>query len=316
MEVKDVSVVIPICSPTKELVHLVYRLTRQTVKPKEIIIINSKEYFDSSKMIMELLEEKLKMHNDLELLKYYEISRSEFDHGATRNMGIELATSPYVLMMTQDAVPYNHKLVEKLLEAFDDDTVAIAYARQLPKKSCKDIEKFIRSFNYDDNDRVSTEADIVEKGIMAIFNSDVCSMYNVEKYDEVGGFPAKTIFNEDQIMAYKSLKAGYKVKYCSKAQVYHSHNYTLREEFRRNFDLGVSQVQFSHIYNDISSEDRGKKLVLDTVKHLVVSGKVYLIPKLVLSSASKYLGYLLGKRYKRLSQRTINAFTLNKNYWK
>ena len=250
----EVSVVIPICNPTKELVKLVYRLSKQTIKPKEIIIINSKEYFDSSALALDKINEMLDKQNDKDILRVIEISRGEFDHGATRNKGIELATSPYVLMMTQDAIPADKRLIENLMKHFEDDSVAVCYGRQLPKSNCNEIDKYIRNFNYGPCDTVMCKQDIENKGIIAIFNSDVCSLYDVKKYKEVGGFPAKTIFNEDQILAYKSLMAGYKVAYASDALLYHSHNYSLIKEFQRNFDLGVSQEQFAYIYNNISSD--------------------------------------------------------------
>lgn len=312
----DVSVVIPICNPTKELVHLVYRLSKQTIKPKEIIIINSKEYFDSSELIIEQVEETLEKNQDAHILKIVEIPRREFDHGATRNMGMELATSPYVLMMTQDAVPANRRLIENLLQWFENDDVAICYGRQLPKRKCNEIGRYIRNLNYGEENIVVSVEDIEKKGFMAIFNSDVCSMYDVNKYFEVGGFPAKTIFNEDQIMAYKVLLADYKVVYASDACVFHSHNYSLITEFKRNFDLGVSQKQFSHIYETISSENRGVELVMCTTKHLIKIKKWWLVPKLILSSGAKYMGYVLGKKYKALPDKVVVTCSLNKNYWK
>ena len=79
-------------------------------------------------------------------------------------------------------------------------------------------------------------------GIKAFFCSDVCAMYDRKKYIEQGGFIKKTIFNEDMIMAYKFLMAGYGVYYKADACVIHSHNYSNMQQFHRNFDLGVSQA--------------------------------------------------------------------------
>lgn len=44
------------------------------------------------------------------------------------------------------------------------------------------------------------------------------------------------------------MKNGYAVEYCAKARVYHSHNYSFREQFRRNFDMGVSQKDYEEVF--------------------------------------------------------------------
>ena len=47
-------------------------------------------------------------------------------------------------------------------------------------------------------------------------------------------------------MAARALKAGYKIGYCATAQVYHSHNYTFKQQYKRNFDVAV----FMETYKD------------------------------------------------------------------
>ena len=55
-----------------------------------------------------------------------------------------------------------------------------------------------------------------------------------EAYLAVGGFDAPIITNEDMMMAAKLLHAGYALAYTPEAAVYHSHRYTMEEEYRRN----------------------------------------------------------------------------------
>ncbi len=314
MQEKSVSVVIPICSPSRELVAIVDRLLKQNKKPEEIILINSKRCFDGSEIILEEIEERFIENKDI--IKTIEIDREEFDHGATRDMGIGEAKGEYVLLMTQDALPKDKNLISNMLEHFKDNQVAVVYARQLPKKDAGVIEKYTRSFNYGDEDIIKTSADFKTMGIKAIFSSDVCAMYHKEKYIEVGGFPSRTIFNEDGILAYKALTNEYKVVYASTAKVYHSHNYKLLDDFRRNFDLGVSQKQYEYIYDNLSSESEGIKLVKDTARYLFDTGNMLLIPLLILHSASKYAGYQAGKHYNKIPKEILEKCSMNKNYWK
>ena len=45
-------------------------------------------------------------------------------------------------------------------------------------------------------------------------------------------------------------------------------------------------------------------------------GKVWLIPDLILKSGFKYLGYWMGKRYRKLPDSVIMRCTMNPGYWK
>ena len=53
-----------------------------------------------------------------------------------------------------------------------------------------------------------------------------------------------------------------------------------------------------------------------SVEKAVRSGKAYLVPKLVWQSGCKYLGYLLGKRYRKLPKNLVLWLTMNKRYWR
>ena len=57
-------------------------------------------------------------------------------------------------------------------------------------------------------------------------------------------------------------------------------------------------------------------MVKSTAAYLLKTGKWYLIPKLVMNSAAKYMGYLLGKNYQKLPKKLVVALSSNKNYWR
>lgn len=149
--------------------------------------------------------------------------------------------------MTQDAVPADVYLVEKLVSAFEKEKVAAAYARQLPDKDCDIIERYTRSFNYPKESSVKTKADLDRLGIKTFFCSNVCAMYRRSIYEKLGGFVKHTIFNEDMIFAGKLIQEGYAIAYVAEARVVHSHNYTNCQQLHRNFDLAVSQADHPEI---------------------------------------------------------------------
>ena len=140
-------------------------------------------------------------------------------------------------------------------------------------------------------------------------------MYKREIFDELGGFIKKTIFNEDAIFARGALEKGYCIAYNAKARVVHSHNYSNMEQFRRNFDLGVSQKQYSEIFEVIKSESEGMKLVKKTISHLWKNKHKRQILPMIIQSGFKFLGYKFGKNYTKLSKKLVLKCSMNKLYW-
>ena len=300
-----VDAVIPAYKPGHDLRELVEKLLDQTVRLGRIIIINTdREYFDEKEYLI------------APAVEVVHITRHEFDHAGTRDMGLRMSDADYVLFMTMDAIPKDNYLVEKLLSGFRRaDNIAVSYARQLPKKDCNRIEQITREFNYPAQSRVQTSDDIKELGIKAYFCSDVCAMYDTSIYRSLGGFKAPAIFNEDMVYAAGALDAGYAVSYCADALVYHSHNYTGRQYYRRNFVLGVSQADHPEIFERFNVKGTGMQLVRKSLAQICRSGTPADIIRLVYYSGMKYLGFRKGKNYHKLSLESCLKHTSDKEYW-
>ena len=219
--------------------------------------------------------------------------------------------------MTQDAVPENENLVEELVKAIEKEKdVRAAYARQLPTEDCRLMERYTREFNYPEQSCIKRQSDLEKMGIKTYFCSNVCAMYRRDIYLELGGFVKKTIFNEDMIFAGKLIQSGWAIAYASQARVIHSHNYSALQQFHRNFDLAVSQADHPEVFEGVRSEGEGIRLVKKTAGWLWGQGKPWLVLNLIWNSGWKYLGYLLGKRYKHLPGWMIRFCTSQKKYWK
>lgn len=323
MEVTDIKidVIIPVYKPDIKFRHLIERLKKQKDKPNRIILLQTIEEESQGEGNKNLVgEEFIAYAMELEesdfRIECVEINKKDFDHGGTRAYGASLSTADLLMFMTQDAVPADTLLLTKLKEAFADDSIGAAYARQLPREEAGIIESYTRKFNYPEADAVKTLADLENLGIKTYFCSNVCAAYKRSVYEELGGFVPKTIFNEDMIMAAAIIKAGYSIAYVSGAKVYHSHSYTCKEQFKRNFDLAVSQAEYPAVFSGIKSENEGKRMVLQTASHLMKKGRIYLIPELVIESGFKYLGYLAGKNYKKLPHSLIKKWSMNPGYFK
>lgn len=304
-----IDVIIPLYKPGKELFDLLDILNRQTVPVQNIILMNTEEKYFKQLVYGRNLPDHYRN------VKVFHLSKREFDHGKTRHIGVTKSDADVFVMMTQDAIPADDGLIEKLTSHLKDD-VAVAYARQLPKADCSPEERFTRSFNYPDKSRVKSMEDLEELGIKTFFCSNVCAAYRRDLYDKLGGFVRAAIFNEDMIYAAGVIKDGYKISYEAEAEVYHSHNYTHMQQLRRNFDLGVSQADHPEVFENVPSESEGMKLVKTTTKYLKDNHMLRRIPYFYIQCACKYAGYLLGKKYKKLPKKFILWLTSNKEYWK
>ena len=305
-----IDIIIPAYKPDDKFRKLIEMLEKQTVSVNKIIVINTEEkYMDAFCAGTRFLSEHKK-------LSVHHISQREFDHGKSRNMGAKRSDADIFVFMTQDAVPANEYLLEKLVAPLKDESVACSYARQLPDAGSTMTEKLTREFNYPANGRVKSKEDLQELGIKTYFCSNVCCAYNAKIFRELQGFINHTIFNEDMIYARNVIDNGGKIVYAASARVYHSHNYSAVEQLRRNFDLGVSHAEYPKVFSGIATESEGMRLVKKSCKYLCQIRKPWLIVKLVWQSGFKYLGYFLGKRYGKLPGKLVKKLSMNKEYWR
>ncbi len=307
----EVTVLIPTWKPDERLDELLRRLSRQTLLPSRVLLLNTVDE-DQDGGLTDLVDE---YRDCFPVLSVFHIEKRQFDHGGTRHLGMTFADTELVLCMTQDAVPKDRHLVSALARYFEDPLVGAAYARQLAVRGSSPLERYTRSFNYPDTSRVKSKEDLESLGIKTFFCSDVCAMWRRDIYLEMGGFERKTIFNEDMILAGKMIQAGYRIAYAADAMVWHSHSYSCVKQLKRNFDLGVSQADHPEIFSMASSTGEGIRLVKQTASWLIRSAHAALLPKLILDSGCKYLGYFLGRRYRKLPRKLILKLTDNRMYW-
>ena len=301
-----IDVIIPTYKPGKEFEKLIGRLQKQEYPIHKIIIINTRT---------DIFPEELNRSNYK--IEITHIEPDQFDHGGTRNMGAGMSDADIVVYMTQDAIPVDEKLIGTFAKIFEENPdIGIAYGRQLPREECNIIERYKRTFNYPEKSLIKTKEDLPKLGIKTFFCSDVCAAYRRNYLLSAGGFENPTIFNEDMIFAGKRIYAGDKVAYVAEAKVIHSHNYTGRQQFHRNFDLAVSQAQHPEVFEGVPSEGEGIRMVKATAKYLVRNGYPWKVFMLVYQSGCKYIGYFLGKRYEKLPMWLILKCTSSRKYWK
>ncbi len=312
---KTVDVIIPTYRPDKRLFRILERLHAQTYPVQRIILVNTEEAYYKELIYSTGMQHAFDLDSLFENVELRHIKKQEFDHGGTRRMGVSMSDADIFVCMTDDAFPADTHLISELVSGLSKERVAVCYARQLARKHSSEAERFARQFNYPKQACVKFETDRERLGIKTYFCSNVCAAYRRDVYEELGGFTEHTIFNEDMIFAAGAAKKGYGIAYQPSARVYHSHHYTGRQQFQRNFDLGVSQALHPEVFEGIVSEGEGVRMVRQAAGHLLKCGKGTQIPGLIVDSACKYAGYQMGKHYKYLPSKLVLSCTGNREFW-
>ena len=299
-----ISIIIPTLNAESYIQRLIEKLEYQSIKPSEILIIDSSSE-DKTEEICKLYD----------IVKFIKINKDEFDHGGTRNKAAAEAKGDILVFMTQDAEPEDERYIENLIKKIGKDDIVASYGRQIAREEATILEKFAREFNYPDFDLLKSSSDIKKLGIKTFFMTNVCSAFITDEFWKINGFPSNTILNEDMIISSKIILGGKKVHYSSKARVIHSHNYKYRQQFKRNFDIGVSLIDNAEITNYAKSESAGVKYVKEASKYLIKSKKIYLIPHLIIDSGFRFIGYKVGMNYKKIPIKLVKKMSMHSFYF-
>ena len=233
----------------------------------------------------------------LEVLK---IPRKSFNHGATRQFALNHLLKKFpldvIIFLTQDVLLHDEKSLEKLVKIFaEEKSVGLSYGRQLPHENATAEAKFLREFNYPPENQLRSFDDKKIFGLKTAFASNSFAAYRVKFLNDVGGFPSNVPLCEDMFVAAKMLLDGKKIFYAADAKVFHSHNYSAAQEFRRYVQIGKFHAQESWIRENFgSAESAGKKFVLMKLSALAKTNPLDCVGA-IFRDAAKFFGYRLGR---------------------
>lgn len=287
----DISVIIPTLNAEHEIEALLIALDRQSIQPNEILVVDS----SSEDKTIELVQK----HKRVRLL---EIDRRDFNHGGTRDMALRESSGDFVCFLTQDAIPASDDYLKRLVAPMaEDSNIALVSGRQLPKNDARRFEQLVRSFNYPDCPSVRSKSDLDKFGIKTFFASDVCSAYRRTAYLECGGFELVNT-NEDMLMAARFIAAGLKVAYEPSAEVYHSHNLTPLEQFRRNRAVGRFLEAHTNDLMNANEVGEGSRLVLAVSAQLLKELRFGEFVAFCIDCVARLFGNRIGRRDIRLNE--------------
>lgn len=300
-----VVLLVPTCNPGHIWPDFLAALHKQERQPSQVIVLDS-ESTDGSPQAAQALGYTVQT-----------VQRRSFNHGATRQAGIDQHAqgADFAIFLTQDAILARPDALQELLRAFDDPQVAATYGRQLPHANATPIAAHARLFNYPAHSHTLTMQDKSTHGIKTCFLSNAFAAYRLSALQQVGGFAPDLILGEDMHLAARLLQAGQAIRYQSSAQVYHSHNYTLREEIARYFDTGVLHARQSWLMDTFGSAgNEGLKFMQSEMAHLW-SHAPHWLPQALLRNVGKLLGFKLGRLSPVMPDAINQRLSMHKGYW-
>ena len=297
-------IIIPIYRPDAKFLRLLSMIKQQSISDIPVLLI------DSGKGIS-YADEIGGMNVEIR-----HISSQDFNHGGTRQWGIDQCPEADIyVFLTQDAILADTYAIETLVAVFDDEQVGCAYGRQLPHEGAGVFGRIARAFNYPPESHIYGLEDRTQHGIKTAFISNSFAAYRRETMNEVGGFPNDTILSEDMYVAAKMLLAGWRVAYVADAMVHHSHDYTMLQEFRRYFDIGVFHAREAWIQRDFGkAEGEGKRFVMTEFRSVMRHHPMSLW-EIPLRDGLKYLGYCMGKREAQIPNTWKKKCSMFPQYW-
>ncbi len=237
---QTVSIVIPTKNGGALLKRVVDAiLTQDTQVPFDLLLIDSGSTDGFKTWFNKISKRDPRIH-------LHEIKPRDFQHGRTRNLAIQRCKGDLIALLTQDALPADHRWLDSLISGFKkNDQVAgvfgrhIAYSYGSPLVH-RDIKFHFDSLNalpsihrYEVQNKDKYEKDITYRQMLHFFSNnnscirrDIWSSYPFPEVD----------FAEDQAWAKSVIEAGYSIAYIHGASVYHSHDYSVSETFKRSMD--------------------------------------------------------------------------------
>jgi rhamnosyltransferase len=303
---QPISVIVPTLNGAETLGEFFAALKRQHVQPDEILVGDSSSDDQTVDMCRAAGAQVVT------------VSRAEYDHGGTRTELAKLARGKIIVFFTQDAILATRDSLELLLTPLLlHGSVACAYGRQLPGKNASPVARHLRSFNYPPESSIRKFDDRQRYGLRTVFISNSFAAYKKDRLAEVDYFKNGLIFGEDTCTLGRLLAAGHEVAYVGEAAVYHSHNYSLGDEFRRSFDIGVLHSSERWLLDTYGrAEGVGVKYVRSVFSMLLKERRYLLFPDCLLRNALKMIGYKLGRSYQQIPAAWRPVLSMHRLWWR
>lgn len=225
----SIAVVIPVKNGFPEIKDCIQGLLNQTILPSKIIVIDSGSTDGTLEYLATVPE-----------VSVFSIEANTFNHGLTRNLGIEYSNEAFLYYTVQDASPVSNTLLAEMLACFEEPELMAVCGQQVVPHNIKKnpLEWFFpysepekQFFKFDSSEAFEKLSPDVKSKLCSWDNVNV--LYRREALERIKF--SQAVFGEDMLWARDAYKAGFKLGYWYKARVYHYHLEDANFSFKRNF---------------------------------------------------------------------------------
>lgn len=302
----QVGILVPTLNAGCKFTELLESIGNQTVSIHRKLVIDSGSSDDTVSLAKKYQFEVLS------------IDKASFNHGGTRQLAVDyLEDIDIAVYLTQDAILQDEYSVANLIQPFGNKKVGAAYGRQLSHRGASPFATQARLFNYPESSQIRSYADKKTYGMKTAFMSNSFAAYRVSSLQAVGGFPNHVIVSEDMYVAARMLMKNYLIAYAADACAYHSHDYSISQELKRYFDIGVFHSREPWIRQEFgNAEGEGLRFVKEQFIYLYKKNYITSIPQAILANVVKLVGYRLGVYEKYLPKKLQRILSAQSYFFK
>jgi len=253
-------------------------LHSQTFNDFELIVVDS----GSTDRTLEIVEQYPCRLIKIEAAQYYP--------GSVLNMAIAEAKADIIVFQNSDGVPLCQHTLQRLVDAFDDESVDAALTRQLIRPEADTWVKKDYAISFPDAEETP---DWIRLSLpMAAMRKSAWEKHN---------FYTDAWASEDTEWGEWAVQNGMKIKYVKDAIIMHSHNYTLKQIYGRKFVEGEADAFIYHskpsIVKAVTSFFRGTvRDSLEYLKQTDFAGMSGIIPRNFVYQYAHLKGLQLGHK--------------------
>lgn len=226
-------------------------------------------------------------------LRVHSIDRSEFGHGRTRNLGVQLTNGDIVCFLTQDVLPCTPDWPQRFAAVLRDPMIAGVYGRQVPRDA-RSMEMYFVSLNYPaERLHFSPQADGHHPRPGRVLFSNAFSAVRRDAVEQIP-FSDDAQFSEDQLWARQVLAAGRSIVYEPAAEALHAHTYSLSGLFRRSYEVGRA-LSRGGIDGGATFPESVRFLAAE-IGYFVRQGHIHRLPQLLPYEFIRWAGFHAGRR--------------------
>lgn len=153
--------------------------------------------------------------------------------GRVLNQAMAATEGEVVVFLNSDCTPQNDSMLDALVTGFADDKVAAVFGRQMPRPDCRALMAKDTDDTYGDGARQRFWRHCFSMAVSGIRRT---------VWEEMP-FQEDLQYSEDIDWTWRARQRGYEIRYVPGAMAMHSHNYTLRQFYKRHFGEGRAEAQ-------------------------------------------------------------------------